>query len=50
MCGVMLAMIIFVLELFKLPVTLNSFRSFIRIPILFLQLYRIAHHHPVVVF
>ena len=28
MCGVMLAMIIFVLELLKLPVTLNSFRRF----------------------
>ena len=28
MCGVMLAMIIFVLELFKFPVTLNSFTRF----------------------
>ena len=29
MCGVMLAMIIFVLELFKFPVTLNSFTRFL---------------------
>ena len=28
MCGVMLALIIFVLELFKFPVTLNSFTRF----------------------
>ena len=49
MCGMILAMIVFVLGPFKFLVTLNSFERCPRTPILFLELCHIAHYHPVVV-
>ena len=49
MCGVMLAMIIFVLGRFKFPVSLIFFERFPRTTVLFLELCHIAHHHPVFV-
>ena len=49
MCGVMLAMIIFVLDLFKFPVTLNSFTRFPSYTNFIFAAVSYCSYHPVVV-